>query len=106
MTYVVAPNGRILDPTIQLRSVCYIVDQFVIDVVINQTRILKTRCAFAALKGDGSEVSWGRRDQGGVGFAVQSQLRSDVQQIFNADPAFVALKVNGSIVSCEDHTGR
>jgi hypothetical protein len=55
--------------------------------------------AFAALKADGSVVSWGYGGTGGDNSAVASQLSSGVRQIFSAGTAFAALKTDGSIVS-------
>ncbi|MFN6134181.1 MAG: hypothetical protein ACK46L_14975, partial [Synechococcaceae cyanobacterium] len=55
--------------------------------------------AFAALKSDGSVVTWGASTSGGNSSAVASQLSSGVSQIFSAMFAFAALKSNGSVVT-------
>ena len=55
--------------------------------------------AFAALKADGSVISWGYGGTGGDNSAVTSQLSSGVRQIFSAGTAFAALKTDGSVVS-------
>jgi Ca2+-binding RTX toxin-like protein len=55
--------------------------------------------AFAALKADGSVVTWGGFDGGGNSRAVAGQLRSGVTQIFSTGGAFAALKADGSVVT-------
>ncbi|MGY3945715.1 hypothetical protein, partial [Aeromonas tecta] len=54
--------------------------------------------AFAALKQDGSVVTWGSTGSGGDSSAVQAQL-TNVKAIYNAQGAFAALKQDGSVVS-------
>jgi hypothetical protein len=55
--------------------------------------------AFAALKSDGSVVTWGSSVDGGNSSGVASQLRSGVEQIFSTYSAFAALKSDGSVVT-------
>lgn len=55
--------------------------------------------AFAALKPDGSVVTWGYGGCGGDSSSVASQLKSGVIQIFSTDSAFSALKADGAVVS-------
>jgi|688.fasta_scaffold01612_12 alpha-tubulin suppressor-like RCC1 family protein/pimeloyl-ACP methyl ester carboxylesterase len=55
--------------------------------------------AFAALKSDGSVVTWGSSLFGGDSSGVASQLRSGVEQIFSNCYAFAALKSDGSVVT-------
>jgi hypothetical protein len=57
--------------------------------------------AFAALKSDGSVVTWGG-NMGGDSSAVASQLSSGVSQIFSNAYAFAALKTDGSVVAWSD----
>ena len=56
----------------------------------------------AALKEDGSVVTWGGtyvgEDYGGDSSSVSSDLQSGVTQIFSTPSAFAALKDNGSLV--------
>ncbi|NBO20708.1 MAG: hypothetical protein EBU97_01895 [Rhodobacteraceae bacterium] len=52
--------------------------------------------AFAALKGDGSVVTWGDSSWGGNSSGVADQLSSGVTQIFSNTRAFAALKRDGS----------
>ena len=56
---------------------------------------------FAALKADGSVVTWGHPRQGGDSSIVQSQLQN-VRQIFGAHCAFVAILQNGTLVTWGD----
>jgi len=55
--------------------------------------------AFAALKQDGSVVTWGFGAAGGDSSAVADDLSSGVAEIFSARNAFAALKDDGSVVT-------
>jgi flagellin len=55
--------------------------------------------AFAALKADGSVVTWGSSTTGGNSSAVAAQLASGVQAIYSTSQAVAALKANGSVVT-------
>ncbi|MDY0170820.1 MAG: FG-GAP-like repeat-containing protein, partial [Thermoguttaceae bacterium] len=55
--------------------------------------------AFAALKSDGSVVTWGHSDFGGDSSSVAGELQSGVSQIFSTYWAFAALKDDGSVVT-------
>ena len=61
--------------------------------------IASTKGAFAAVKGDGSVVTWGHKDYGGDSDSVQQQLKSGVQHIYATNSAFAALKADGSVVA-------
>jgi hypothetical protein len=64
------------------------------------------KSAFAALKGNGSVVSWGSPSYGGDSRAVAYQLSAGVSQIFCTTYVFAALKCDGSVVSWgEDWAG-
>jgi hypothetical protein len=58
--------------------------------------------AFAALKSDGSVVTWGDSDYGGDSSSVAAELESGVSQIFSTW-AFAALKSDGSVVTWGDY---
>ncbi|MBA4457774.1 hypothetical protein FHK99_17525, partial [Cylindrospermopsis raciborskii CS-506_B] len=58
--------------------------------------------AFAALKSDGSVVTWGESSNGGDSSSVSSSLTSGVTQIFSTLSAFAALKSDGSVVTWGD----
>ena len=58
--------------------------------------------AFAALKDDGSVVTWGNARDGGDSSSVSSSLSSGVSQIFSNYRAFAALKDDGSVVTWGD----
>ncbi|MFM6257368.1 MAG: hypothetical protein ACKPFD_06955, partial [Dolichospermum sp.] len=60
--------------------------------------------AFAALKSDGSVVTWGDSSHGGNSSSVSSSLTSGVTQIFSTINAFAALKSDGSVVTWGDST--
>ncbi|MEB3317088.1 MAG: Calx-beta domain-containing protein [Cyanobacteriota bacterium] len=56
-------------------------------------------CAFAALRGNGSVITWGDPTYGGDSTAVAAKLSSGVVQIFSNQQAFAALKSDGSVVT-------
>ena len=55
--------------------------------------------AFAALKDDGSVVTWGPSWAGGDSSAVSTDLESGVTQLFSNYYAFAALKDDGSVIT-------
>ena len=59
--------------------------------------------AFAALKDDGSVVTWGYSSTGGDSSGVSNQLSSGVIQIFSTAEAFAALKEDGSVITWGNH---
>ena len=60
--------------------------------------IQATSTAFAAIRGDGSVVTWGDVEAGGDSSSVQGQLK-DVHQIQASSWAFAAILFDGSIVT-------
>ncbi|MFM6349739.1 MAG: hypothetical protein ACKPFK_32070, partial [Dolichospermum sp.] len=64
--------------------------------------IFSNSWAFAALKSDGSVVTWGNSSYGGNSSSVSSSLTSGVTQIFSTLYAFAALKSDGSVVTWGD----
>ena len=61
--------------------------------------IYPTDNAFAALKEDGSVITWGRVDYGGGSSAVADHLQDGVKEIYSTDYAFAALKEDGSVIT-------
>ena len=59
---------------------------------------VKNSSAFAALKSDGSVVTWGSSFSGGDSSSVSEELRN-VKQIFSSGSAFAALRRDGSVVT-------
>ena len=55
--------------------------------------------AFAALKTDGSVVTWGNSDYGGDSSSVSSSLSSGVSAIYSNSSVFAAVKTDGSVVT-------
>ena len=55
--------------------------------------------AFAAVKVDGSVVTWGNAVSGGDSRGVAEQLSSGVQTVVGTRTAFAAVKVDGSVVT-------
>ena len=59
--------------------------------------------AFAALKDDGSVVTWGSAVFGGDSSAVASELQQNVVEVVAASSAFAARRRDGSVVVWGDH---
>ena len=55
--------------------------------------------AFAAVKVDGSVVTWGDAEEGGDSSGVAPQLSGGVQTVVGNLKAFAAVKVDGSVVT-------
>jgi serine/threonine protein kinase/alpha-tubulin suppressor-like RCC1 family protein len=60
---------------------------------------MKNRAAFAALKQDGSVVTWGDAQCGGDSSRVADQLASGVIRVYSTSRAFAAVKSDGSVVA-------
>lgn len=58
-----------------------------------------TANSYAALRQDGSVVTWGEPDDGGDSSSVASKLRSGVVNVTSTDYAFAALLADGSVVT-------
>jgi hypothetical protein len=54
--------------------------------------------AFAALKNDGTVVTWGNKDYGGNSDTVRDQL-NNIKMIYPSSQAFTALKSDGTFVT-------
>ena len=67
--------------------------------ISNVVNIFSTYFAFAALKSNGSVVTWGDAGSGGDSSSVSAGLSSGVVNIFSTYSAFAALKSNGSVVT-------
>jgi len=57
-----------------------------------------TETAFAALRADGSVVTWGCAGGGGDSSTVREQLK-DVREIQSSEAAFAAILADGSVVT-------
>lgn len=55
--------------------------------------------AFAALRQDGSVLTWGNKEMGGDSSSVSNSLATNVTDIFSSPQAFAALKLDGSVVA-------
>ncbi|WP_413360828.1 Ig-like domain-containing protein [Prochlorococcus sp. MIT 1201] len=69
------------------------------DLSSGVNQIFSNDSAFAAVKDDGSVVTWGESYWGGDSSSVDLELSSGVNQIFSAYSAFAALKDDGSVVT-------
>ena len=70
----------------------------------NASARLSNGSAFAALKTDGSVVTWGNSAAGGDSSAVAAQLAGGVASILSNPNTFAALKTDGSVVTWGDST--
>ena len=70
----------------------------VITAIIQDVSVAATRDAFAAIRANGTVVTWGCPDSGGDCSAVKNQLQN-VQRIQATCGAFAAILENGSVVS-------
>jgi len=61
--------------------------------------IFAAQQAFAALKEDGSVVTWGSGSDGGDSSTIADSLTNGVAEIFSTKTAFAALKEDGSVVT-------
>jgi hypothetical protein len=61
--------------------------------------VYSTSSAYAALKSDGSVVTWGVNNNGGDSSAVADKLNSGVRAIRSNGAAFAAIKMDGSVVT-------
>jgi len=68
----------------------------------NVTAVYSNPQAFAALKNDGSVVTWGDAGFGGNSTSVSGNLSSNVTAVYSNPQAFAALKTNGSVVTWGD----
>jgi alpha-tubulin suppressor-like RCC1 family protein len=65
----------------------------------NVSAIFSTSSAFAALKSNGSVVTWGEGSNGGDSSSVAASITSGVSAIYSNPYAFAALKSDGSVVT-------
>jgi alpha-tubulin suppressor-like RCC1 family protein len=65
----------------------------------NVTTIFSNQSAFAALKSNGSVVTWGDSLYGGNSSSVANSLSSGVKAVYSTGYAFAALKNDGSVVT-------
>ena len=72
---------------------------------IADNKIVGNNLAFAAIKEDGSVVTWGNGNSGGNSSGVADQLSSNVKGVFGNGTSFAALKEDGSVVTW-GHAGR
>jgi alpha-tubulin suppressor-like RCC1 family protein len=68
----------------------------------NVRDIFASDVAFAALKNDGSIVTWGNSSGGGDSSLISNHLQSDVISVSSTNAAFAALKKDGSVVTWGD----
>jgi len=75
-----------------------------LDGTVDVTHIFSTLNSFAALRNDGSVITWGTDYGGGNSSLVTEKLDGtvDVTRIFSTDNAFAALRSDGSVVTWGD----
>jgi len=85
-----------LDATI---ASCGLRDNDVVTALALPPNTFSTRGAFAAMRSDGSVVTWGNPHFGGDSGDVQEQLVGGIQHIYATASAFAAVKTGGSAVT-------
>ena len=77
-----------------------------LDGTIDVVSISSTYGAFAALKADGSVVTWGDSYYAGDSSSVAKELNGtiDVVKIYGNNEMFAALRADGSVISWDDYT--
>ena len=90
-------RGRILDDC-QTASAAGLKSGDTLTFQVRQTRLASHGRVFAALRGDGSVVTWGHPHCSGDSSRVQEQLKN-VQHIQATHHAFAAVLDNGSVVT-------
>ena len=73
-------------------------------ILLATSHIYSNGVAFAALRSDGSVITWGDATKGGDSSTVSQYLTSGVTKIQNTKWAFAALKSDGSVVAWGDST--
>ncbi|MBO2676988.1 tandem-95 repeat protein [Shewanella algae] len=76
--------------------------EYVTAKVSRVSKVYTNGAAFAALKEDGSVVTWGRAKYGGDSSIVAEQLKAGVKMVYGKYLAFAALKEDGSVVAWGD----
>ena len=73
-------------------------------LVVDLPRVFAHRmgASFAAVKHDGSVVTWGDAASGGNSDSVKDQLTGGVRHVFGNERAFAAVKEDGSVVTWDD----
>ena len=76
-----------------------IIDDTTVTAGTTPLLLAATRNSFAALKSDGSVITWGDSSSGGNSSTVATLLGTNVVQIFSTGYAFAALKSDGSVIT-------
>merc|ERR1719183_1437232 len=96
---VLMHEDRRLDVTRSVRA-CGIQDGDIMTaLVLPLACIYSNEGSFAAVKNDGSVVTWGSKNTGGDSSSVADQLAGDVLHIYSSSSAFAAVKANGSVIT-------
>ena len=95
-------SSSILTPspsTIGVDTTNRITDDTTVTAGTTPLLLAATKNSFAALKSDGSVITWGDSFYGGNSSAVATLLGTNVAQIFSTGFAFAALKSDGSVIT-------
>ena len=99
---LISPSGQPLRDDMTLLEAGLDVNSYLTLVTCGRLPVYSTAEAFAAVKIDGSVVTWGKQNFGGNSEAAREQLASDAQHISSTKVAFAALKNDGSVVTWGD----
>jgi len=70
--------------------------------LINVKKLVSSDAAYAALRYNGSVITWGSNSNGGTQGTAAASLTSGVVKVYANKNAFAALKVNGSVITWGD----
>merc|ERR1719408_59890 len=88
-----------LDITRSVRAAGIRNEDILTALVLPLACIYSNEGAFAAVKNDGSVVTWGSKNTGGDSSSVADELSRDVVHIYSSSSAFAAVKANGSVIT-------
>lgn len=99
---LVGPSGIELEPEAAVFQMGLRDGDVVTALLAHTTLIYSTSAAFAAVRSDGSLVSWGDEACGGDAGGVQGELSGDVLRVYSSERSFAALKRGGRVVAWGD----
>jgi hypothetical protein len=88
-----------LDASMSIRTIGLKHGDVITALMLPMACIYSNEGAFAAVKNDGSVVTWGSKNTGGDSNSVADQLAGDVLHVYSSSTAFAAVKANGSVVT-------
>ena len=99
-TCKILSGTRVLLPSWNLAE-CELEDGAILTAIAAQLRLFAAQCgrAFAAVKPDGSVITWGASCDGSDSSGVKAELAEGVVSVTGAGRAFAAIKTDGSVLT-------